>query len=229
MLLGVLLEVVLIGILVIGSYYGFKMGFFSIAIKPIKILFGITFALSLCNMFGTHIVAPIIQAPLTNYIKEFMYNNCATLSPENVVEEMPTLLKMAGAAFNVQLADMSLMTIDSVIENIIINLTSPAVSMISIGISFLLLFFSSKLIFSWGILVINSAFNVGILGKINKVMGFVLAGALARIVAWAFVGIVDFLFHLSAFDGVEIIRSFRGGLIYRIFNSFNPIELLLSF
>ncbi len=229
MFLKILFEIILIGLLVGGSYYGYKMGFFNIAAKPIKIILGIAFALSLCNVIGTYVIAPMIQAPITNYIKEFMYDNCASLSPENVVEEMPTLLKMAGAAFDVQLSDVSGMTTDAVLESIIVNLTSPAVIIISIGIAFVLLFFLSKLIFSGGILLVNSVFDIGILGKINRTMGVVLAGLLAFLVAWALVGIVDFFFHLSIFDGVEAIRSFRGGWIYRLFNSLSPIELLLSF
>ncbi len=229
MFLKIFFEVVLIGLLVGGSYYGIKMGFFNIAAKPIKFVLGLLFAFSLCNVVGTYIIAPMIQAPITNYIKEFMYDNCANLSPDNVVEEMPTLLKMAGAAFNVQIADMSGSTTDAVLDNIILNLTSPAVILISIGIAFILLFLLSKLLFSGGILLINSVFDIGILGKINRTMGFILAGLLAFLAAWALVGIVDFFFHLSIFDGVEVIRSFRGGWIYRLFNSLSPIELLLSF
>ena len=229
MFLKIFFELILIGLLVGGSYYGIKMGFFNIAAKPIKIVLGIAFALSLCNVVGTHVVAPMIQAPITNYIKEFMYDNCSNLSPENVVEEMPTLLKMAGAAFNVQMVDMNGMTTDAVLENIIFNLTSPAVILISIVIAFILLYFIAKLAFSGGILLVNSVFDVGIIGKINRIMGFILAGLLAFLAAWALVGIVDFFFHLSIFDGVEAIRSFRGGWIYRLFNSLSPIELLLSF
>lgn len=229
MFLDIFFEILLIGLLVGGSYYGIKMGFFNIAAKPIKVVLCIAFALSLCNVVGTYVIAPMIQSPITNYIKEFMYDNCSNLSPENVVEEMPTLLKMAGAAFDVQMADMSGMTTDVVLEDIITNLTSPSVILISIGIAFILLYFLAKFAFSGGILLVNSVFEVGIIGKINRTMGFVLAGLLAFLAAWALVGIVDFFFHLSIFDGVEAIRSFRGGFLYRLFNSLSPIEILLSF
>lgn len=229
MFLKIFFEILLIGLLAGGSYYGIKMGFFNIAAKPIKFVLGLVFAFSLCNVVGTYVIAPMIQAPITNYIKEFMYANCANLSPANVVEEMPTLLKMAGAAFDVEIGDMTGMTTDAVLENIIVNLTSPAVVLISIVIAFVLLFLLSKLLFSGGILLVNSVFDIGILGKINRIMGFVLAGLLAILAAWALVGIVDFFFHLAIFDGVEAIRSFKGGWIYRLFNSLSPIELLLSF
>lgn len=229
MFLNIFFEILLIGLLVGGSYYGIKMGFFNIALKPIKIVLGIAFALSLCNVVGTYLIAPLIQSPITNYIKEFMYDNCSNLSPENVVEEMPTLLKMAGAAFDIQIVDTPGMTTDAMLEDIIFNLTSPAVILISIGIAFILLYILAKFAFSGGIILVNSIFDIGIIGKINRAMGFILAGLLAFLAAWSLVGIVDFFFHLSIFDGVEAIRSFRGGLLYRLFNSLSPIELLLSF
>ncbi len=229
MFLKILFEIVLLAILVGGSYYGIKIGFFRIAAKPVKFVLGLVFAFSLCNAVGTHIIAPMIQAPITNYIKEFMYNNCAALSPENVAEEMPTLLKMAGAAFDVELTAASGATTDELLGDIIVNLTSPAILLISITLAFILLFLLSKLLFFAGVMVVNSVFEVGILAKINRALGFVLAGLLALLGAWAFVGTVDFIFHLAIFDNVEAIRTFAGGPLYRLFSGISPIEILLSF
>lgn len=229
MFLKILFEILLLAILVGGSYYGIRMGFFRIAAKPIKFVLGLVFAFSLSSAVGTHIIAPVIQAPITNYIKEFMYNNCSALSPENVAEEMPTILKMAGAAFDVELTAASGATTDEMLNEIIVNLTSPAVLLISITLAFILLFLLSKLLFSAGVMVVNSVFEVGILAKINRGLGFVLAGLLALLGAWAFVATVDFIFHLSIFDSVEVIRTFGGGPLYRLFNSISPIEILLSF
>lgn len=229
MLLNLLFEILLLAILVGGSYYGIKMGFIKIAAKPIKFIFALVLAFSLCKAVGTYIVAPIIQAPVTNYIKEFMYENCATLSPENVVEEVPTILKLASAAFNVEIGAIKGDTTDELLDAIILNLTSPAVIVISIIIAFILLLILSRLLLFVGVMAINSVFEVGVLAKINRAFGFILAAILALLAAWTFVGTVDFIFHLSIFDGVEIIRTFDGGPLYRLFGSISPIKLLLSF
>ena len=93
----------------------------------------------------------------------------------------------------------------------------------------MLLFLLSKLLISVGITVVNTFVSAGALGKVNKAMGFVLAGCLAFLAAWAVTGVVDFFFHLGIFNNSELIRNFEGGLLYRMFISFSPIELLLSF
>lgn len=229
MFLKILMEILLLGILIGGSYYGIVTGFFKMAANPLKVVASILFSLLLCSVVGRYVVAPIIQSPITNYIKDFMYEHCADLSPDNVVEEMPTLLKMAGAAFNIEVAAAEGATTDQMLETVIMNLTTPAINVIGIIIAFVLLYFVAKLLISLGIMVVNSYVSVGVLGQINKTMGFVLAFALAFLAAWAFTGIVDFVFHLGIFDNSELIRNFEGGWVYRLFNSFSPIELLLSF
>ena len=92
-----------------------------------------------------------------------------------------------------------------------------------------MLYIVGKLLISLGIWVVNSYVSVGALGKVNKVMGFILAFVLSFLAAWVFVGLLDFIFHLGVFDGSEYIRNFKGGWVYRLLASFSPIELLLSF
>ena len=71
--------------------------------------------------------------------------------------------------------------------------------------------------------------NGGVLAKVNKGMGFVLAGFISIVAAWAFVSVMEFFFHLPMFNDSPAIQGFNGGLLYRLFNSISPIELLLSF
>ena len=63
MLLNVLFEILLLAILIGGSYYGIKMGFIKIAAKPIKFIFALAVAFSLCKAVGTYIIAPINSCP----------------------------------------------------------------------------------------------------------------------------------------------------------------------
>ncbi|MBE6532474.1 MAG: hypothetical protein E7676_03065 [Ruminococcaceae bacterium] len=229
MFLQITFEILLLVILIGGSYYGIRLGFIRIAARPIKFILGLVFAFSLCRTLGTEIIAPIIQSPITNYIKDYMYANCASLSQEDVVREMPTILKMAGAAFDVEITSVGSDTTEALIDKIIVSLTSPAVLLISVLIAFILLLLLSRMLFSVAVLVVNSVFEVGILAKINRVMGFVLAGLMSLLIAWAFVGVIDFLFHLSIFDTVSAIRQFNGGPLYRLFKNISPIGILLSF
>ena len=109
MALTIILEILLIAVLVGGSYYGIATGFFKLATKPLKLIAALLFAYALCGVVGKFVIAPIIQSPITNYVKDFMYEHCDSLEPGEVVEEIPTLLKMAGAAFNVTAKKQSIM------------------------------------------------------------------------------------------------------------------------
>ncbi len=229
MALKIILEIILIGILVGGSYYGIVTGFFKMATKPLKLIASLLFSYALCGVVGKYIIAPIIQSPITNYVKDFMYEHCADLSPDNVVTEIPTLLKMAGAAFDVNVMADPTATTDQMLNTVINDLTYPAVQIVSAIFAFIILFFVGKLLISLGIWVVNSYVSVGVLGKVNQVMGFVLAFVLAFLAAWVLAGLLDFIFHLGIFNGSELIRNFKGGWIYQLFVSFSPIELLLSF
>ncbi len=229
MALKIILELLIVAILVGGVYCGIKFGFISIVAKPIKSVVAFVFALTLSSPVGKGIIAPIIQTPVTNYIKDFMYTNCSNLSPNNVLDEIPTLLKISGAIFNVDMNATVGVSADSILESVIYNLTSPVVSVVSIIIAFFLMFFVGKLMFIGGIFAVNKFCSVGILGKVNKAMGFVVSGILAIGAVWLFVSILEFFFHLSIFESSVTLANFRGGLLYRLFVRLSPLELLLSF
>ncbi len=229
MFLKITLEILLLLVIIGGFYYGLERGFIRIAAKPIKILLCFVLAFSFCKSIGTNIVAPLIQAPITNYIKEYMYENCAALTPENALKNTPTILKIAASAFDVELSNSEEGTSGAFLEKIILNLTSPAVLLISIIIAFVLIYLLSKLLLSGATLIVSSVFEIGVLAKINRIMGVVLAGLMSLLVAWAAVAVIDFLFHLSIFDKVSFIRGFDGGPLYRLFKSISPIGILLSF
>ena len=225
----VIFELILLCILVGGAYAGIKFGFIQIAAKPIKIAASISFAFMLCRGVGTEVIAPIIQAPVSNYIKDFMYTNCSNLSHNNLSSEVPTLLKMAGAAFNVYFNAMDALSSDTLLDNVILKLTSPTVRLIGIMIACVILLFVGRLLISLGIYLVNSFCQGGVIAIVNKSMGFVLAGLLSFLCAWAFVSVAEFFFHLPIFDDSAAIRDFDGGLLYRMLLSISPLELLLSF
>ena len=224
-----LFEILILGILVGGSYAGIKLGFVNIAAKPLKVVASFFFAYALCSVVGKGLIAPMIQAPITNYIKAFMYENCANLNPDNVLEEVPTLIKMAGAVLNDGVSISAGQTTDQIIETVITSYTKPFAELVSVIFAFVILFFVGKLLIMLGIYLVNSFCSNGVLSKVNRSMGFVLAGFLSILAAWAFVSVTNFFFHLPIFDGSATIRAFHGGLLYRLFNSLSPLELLLSF
>lgn len=222
-------EFLIIAILIGGAYVGIRFGFIGMAAKPLKLTLSLYFAFSLCSSVGRGIIAPIIQKPISNYVKSYIYKHCSDLSPENVISEIPTLLKISGAAFDIDVDAIRGMTTDSVVREVVLKLTHPFVSIVAIVISFLILFFVGKLIVFLGISLVRRFCEDGVLSMINKAMGFVLAGFLSFCLAWAFVGITEFLFHSPLFSDLPTVSDFNGGFLFNFFNSISPLELLLSF
>ena len=229
MILNISLELLLIAILFFGAYYGHHHGFIKIVAKPIEAVMRVVLSLSLCSFVGRSIIAPMIQPSVTNYIKEHIYNKCSDLSAETALAELPTLLKIGAAVFDVELDSLSSFSSGEILEILAERLTSPAVILISVIIAFVILLVAFKYLIRFITLLINFVFDSGVLGKINRILGVILAGALSFCAAWAFVSVLDFLFHAPIFDTSDVIRTFEGGPLYQLFNMISPIELLLSF
>ena len=228
MVLAILIDLILIGIIGYGIYYGLKKGFVTIAEKPVKVVASLTLAYTCCSGFGKLLIAPLIKAPISGYISDVIYKNIPNISPETSVDELPTLIKMAVAAFNVDLGGQDAGG-GSYIEHIVDLITNPVVNLISVVLGFIALFFIGKLLFTLAFYLLNKFCNAGLLGKVNKVLGIVFGVLMFVFAAWGVAVVLSVIFHLPMFDSVELISGFKGGLMYRFFNNFNPIVLLLSF
>ena len=228
MFLAIVVDLILIGIIAYGIYYGIKKGFVSIASKPIKTVASIVLAYTCCSGFGQWVIAPLIRAPITGYISDFMYRNMPGVSPESAATELPTLLKIAAAAFNIEIATEE-QSGASYLETLVGTLAEPVVGFISVILAAIALFFIGKLLFTLAFYLLNKFCNEGLLGKINKILGIVFGAFMFVLTSWGIAVAISVFAHLPIFNSVEFISGFEGGLLYRFFNAFNPIELLLSF
>ena len=227
MLLAIIVDLVLLGIIGLGVYYGISKGFVTMAAKPFKTFFALIVAYTCSSWFAKLIVVPIVRAPITGYVSDFLYKNIPNVSPDTAAEELPTLLKMAAAAFGVNYQG----EIDgkSYLDTLCTTLSAPVVNLVSIIISAIALFFIGKLLFSLALFLLNKFCENGVLEKVNKVLGIVFGSFIFVIVAWAIAVLLSVIFHLPAFDSNEAVSGFEGFLVYRLLNAFNPIVILLSF
>ena len=225
--LEIILDLILLGLIGGGVYIGIKKGFISIMAKPVKLFASLLFAYATCGGFANVFVVPFIEAPITNYITDFLYKNCEGLTPVTIADELPTLLKIGAAVFDINVYEIAANAEGDVIRAIVGHLAHPSIYVIAVVISFALVYVIARLLFAGAMFLVNYFFKDGVLGKVNQIMGIVFATALAFIVAWALAGFLEFIFNTPLF--AEGMVDFNGGLLYRFFNSFSPIELLLSF
>ena len=228
-MLDVVIEILLCAIIVLGFIIGMKRGFINLAAKPLKTIAAVVVAFCYCSVIASSVVTPWIEAPIASYIKDFMYENCASLTSENVNEELPTLIKIAAATFGIDISEVAGNATVSVIDAVVENLTAPVVSIISNIISFVGLFIVSVIIFGIVLWLLNVIFSRGIFGLFNKLIGTIFGTAFSVLAAWGIAVIIEIVFRSPIFAENELIAAFEGGYVYKFFNTYNPIELLLSF
>ena len=229
-MLSVILNLVICAIMAFGVIFGIRRGFISMAAKPVRFVATLAIAFALCNGFSDAIIRPIVDASITNYIKDFMYTNCQGLTAENISEELPTLLKMAAGLLGINVEEIaSGVAPGEVLDEVLGTLTAPVVDIISVIISFCILYFIFKLLLTVGLWFLSAVFSSGLFGLLNRILGIVFGILCAIIASWAFVSLMEFILHLPAFANNPSMADFEGGFLYSFFKEYNPVELLLSF
>ena len=115
-----------------------------------------------------------------------------------------------------------------IIKEQITPLISLLINPISTAVAFLLLFYGMKIVISFLVSLVNRIIDEGIIGKINKSLGFIIAGIIAFIIAICFVSLSEYLIMQEAFSDSEILDDFSGGPIYKAFLSISPLRLYIS-
>ena len=222
-------EILLIAIVVVFAIIGIKCGFIKLAAKPVKFALAVILAFSLCSSVADKVVTPIIDEPVTGYVSGFLVDNCQDLTGENLEQELPTLIKLAALMANVDIKSDLQISGEAVIEAITEKIMDPVIGLISSIIAFFAVYFLSKILLWIVFGLINSLFQNGVFGILNRVLGFLLSGFFGIIVAWAVAVITELVIHVPALQSIPAVASFDGGYIYDFFNTYNPMELLLSF
>lgn len=221
-ILNFVVDAILVLIVLVGIALGIKRGFVKTVAKPVKFVAALYVAFAACGAVAEKLIMPFIKTPVTARLTEFMQEKCAHLTADNVTEELPSLLKLSAGLFGINVEEVAQNSANDVINALINELTTPILNVIAIIISFVLLYFVSRLVLTLVIAILDAILNVGVIGILNKLLGFVFGTAFAAIMAWALVVVANFIMGFVGYD-------FEGGFIYNLLNNLNPIDLLLSF
>lgn len=229
MFLKLIVDLVLILIVAIGIFVGVKQGFIKTVAKPVKIILTFVIATSFASRFAVGAVEPRLGPALTNQIEEYILSECGDINSENLEEELPTLLKIAAGIFDVDIKDSEAESPEALVNAIVNKLTYPVVHVVSVIISFVILALLSSIILSILLWIISAIFDGGVIGVFNRILGGAVCFVLSFVTAWLLASVFTYTIHLPSVADKAWASSFEGGLIYRFFNSINPIDLLLSF
>lgn len=218
----IILDAVLVLIVIIGMISGVKRGFVRTVAAPVKFVAALVLAFTLCEAVSANFIEGFISEPITNQLRDFMYEKCQHLTADNVSTELPTLLKMSAGMFGLDVEEIAQTSVNNVLDAIITALTDPIIRIVGLIVSFILTYIAAKIVLSLAIVLINAILSAGPLGIINKLLGFVFGTAFSIIIAWALVAVADFA---MGFVGYNL----EAGFIYNFFHNLNPLDLLLSF
>ena len=229
MLTNIVVDLILCAIIIFGVILGVKKGFLLTVAKPVRWVAAIAIAFSLASFVGTSIIQPLIEAPITNQIADYLTEKCADINPTNAEDKLPTLLKIGASIVGVDVSALKPDTTGEFISVLVKRLASPVVGLISTIIAFFALYFLSKIVLSIVVKLLNSIFTGGVLGALNKTVGCIFGLCFSFITAWLLTCVFSYIVNFPIIANTEWGSSFTGGYIYRFLESITPIELLLSF
>lgn len=221
----VLALVVLLGILI-----GYKRGFVRTVAKPVKLIASLIIAFSFASQAGAAWIHPALAAPVRTHMTEFLTEKCADITAATAQEQLPTVLKMAAGMFGIDVTAVAEGAgSEGIITALVDALTTPLVSFISMILAFIALYILSQFALSLLFWLIDTVFQGGVIGFANHLLGLVLGAVFAVLVAWGLVALSDFIFQLEATQEVTVFPQIEQGFFYRLLNTYNPVDLLLSF
>ena len=227
MLINIILDIILVAILVIGAIWGVRKGFIGAIAKPVKLLLSLVCSYTLCRGVSEKIVKPLISHPISSQISEILkakYSDITSVTSG----DLPTLIKLAAIIGNIDLNNVEAEG-SQYIDTVIAKITDPAVSLVALVLSFVLLFVALILFFSVLIFILDRMIDNGFAGVMNKIAGCIFTFSFAFGLVWCIASSIEFVFSVPALAETEAIKEFTGGFVYRFFKSFSPVDLLLSF
>lgn len=230
MFLNVIFDIILVGILLVGAVMGIKNGFVVTVAKPVKWVASIIMAFSLAGVVGSLLIEPIIGPAISHKLSEVLIEKYSEITAETANESLPTLIKFAASMCGINISEVaSTAQGASVIEAIVDAVTTPVVDIIGVIFGFVIAYFLSKILLNFLLLFINGIVNNGIAGKVNKTLGCIFSLFFAFVIGWAVTSLSEFIFNIPVIASANWVQKFTGGPIYRLFRTFTPLDLLLSF
>ena len=225
-----IIDFLLVAVVVLGVWLGYRAGFIKMLAKPVRFFAVLIFAFSFAKSFSAAVVAPLIGPSITGYVSSHLYESASFITAENAAEELPTLIKISATLSGVDIEQLVHGTSgEELIERVVSELATPVINIVAVIISFIALYIIGRIVAFLLVALVNAFFSKGALGVFNKTLGCIFSTLFSIIIAWALAVMIGLVFHMPAMESNRLIKDFDGGIIYTFFNTYNPMELLLSF
>ena len=230
MFASIIFDLILTAILVAGVVLGIKNGFISTVARPIKFVGAIALALALAAPFGAVFIEPVVGPAISTKVSNVLVEKYSDITAETASAELPTLIKFAASMCGVDMSSVDTYADGTlVIEALVEKVTDPVAEIVATLVGFALVYIIAKILLGLLLHFVNEMFESGITGTANKALGATFTFLLAFCAAWAFTTLMEFFLNIPLIASAEWVQDFEGGLLYRFFKLFTPLDLLLSF
>ena len=227
MVADIIIDIILAIILLIGFFWGLKIGFVKTIAKPVKFIMAIFLSISFASLVGTGIIDPMIREPIINKMTEFFAEKIA--QGMGTADELPTLVKFAAGLAGVDIESITSAEAQAeLVASIVSAVTDPVLNLITSIIAFFILYFVFKILLTIGFAIVNSIIDNGVVGIVNRILGCVVTTFFAMMIVWGLCSISDLILNLPGINEVEWVQGFSGGWVYNFFKGLSPIDLLLG-
>lgn len=214
-----ILDLILPIIVVIGLLLGYKKGFFATVTKPLKLVFALCITILAAAPIINAWTRPFFAGKVEGWIYASILENAPDLTADTASESLPTLIKLMAVIFKVDFGSITETAgTDGVVAEISKQMALPIGNLIAVIVTYVALFIVSMILTKILIAILNVLMKKGILGKINKALGFVFGGMLATI----FACIISTIAY-------KVDPDFANGAISVFFRSINPFAILMKF
>lgn len=220
MLIGnILLDLILLALVILGFYLGWKRGFLATVLKTFAGLFSAVIAMT---CFGT--LAPVIKE---RYVYGFVHQKIgealeglgANSAPDTLTDAIPSGLRDTAALVGIDLnsiAESAVREGQNAVQQFAESATDSIAQLIASAAAFVILFLVSLFVLRVLSTPISAiVMRIPVVGQINRFLGLLFGGAAALILAWIAVLLVAFLDGSLSLEFIEVPDAWLAGVFYR--------------
>ena len=231
MVVNIIFDILLLAVMIIGLIVGYRKGFITFFFRKLSWMGAMVLSFLFSRPIASALhLADKIAEPVRARIIEAIGPSVESLG--EMSGRIPTVLKLLGQIFGVDLTDMadtSMQEGGNFVEVFAQQASEPLSHAIAVVLVFILSFFGFWLLIWLAGKIINVVFKLPVLRQINGIAGALLGVFFYSLFLWAFCRLA--VFATGYTSGIQFLADFNIEETYigRFLYHLDPLKLLLSF
>ena len=212
-------DIILLVIMLLGLFVGYKRGFFGSITKPLKLILSICLTIVVSSPIINAWTRPFFTGKVSAWIYSSLLEAYSGATEGVAAEEIPSALKFMAELFNLDMSSLeSGASSEEVLSLMADKMAAPIGNLIAVVVTYLALFIIFMILLKLVIWLFDSVFKKGLIGKVNKILGLLLGGVIAMVVACVVANIAG-----------AVSADLARGAVTQFFKNINPFAIVMSF